>query len=110
MSVTGAGLTENLKNYWEHNNDVWIHLVLTCTKSAFNLITALKVYKNIFEAWEALSNAKWNKSYIDALVDMNQAFWDCKLGSDTEDPSQRIDKLKLINKRLSKIGSQCTKN
>jgi hypothetical protein len=65
------------------------------------------VYENAFEAWEAL-NMKWNKSNIDAMVDVNQEFWECKLTSDTDDPSQWIDKLKLINERLTKIGAHIT--
>jgi hypothetical protein len=57
-------------------------------------------YENTYEAWEAL-NAKWNKTNVDILVDVNQEFWEYKLTSDSDDPSELIHKLELIKKRLT---------
>jgi hypothetical protein len=81
LSIAKADLTVDQEKNQAMNNDAWNQLVLTCTNSAFNLITTSMVYDNAYEAWEVL-NLKWNKSNIDALVDINQEFWECKSTSD----------------------------
>jgi hypothetical protein len=45
----------------------------------------------------------------EALIDAQQKFVTCKVGSKTEDPGLWCDKLKVINNRLGGIDRQCRK-
>jgi hypothetical protein len=64
---------------------------------------------NAFEGWTALLQ-EYHNNDIDSLVDLESDFAQCNLTSDNEDPSVGIGRLKIINERLAKVGSQYKKN
>jgi hypothetical protein len=90
------------------NLKAWNHLVMACLDSAFIMLTTATL-SNAFNGWSVLLE-EYHKNDINSLVDIESDFATCKLDSENKDPSLWIGQLKIINKRLAKIGPAYKKN
>jgi hypothetical protein len=108
LSVAEDTLSDEQRAKKALNLKAWKHLVMACLESAFTVLTTATM-SNTFEGCTALLK-EYHKNDIHSLVDLESDFTQCKLMSDNEDPSVWIGRLKIINERLAKVGSQYKKN
>jgi hypothetical protein len=77
------------------NNAAWDYLVWACQDRAFNIVD--KVKDNVaFKAWQMLKK-KYEMKEVDAYIQLQEEFQECKMESDKDDPTIFIEELAVIN-------------
>jgi hypothetical protein len=90
------------------NDAAWNYLVWACQDRAFNIID--KVKDNVaFKAWQMLKK-KYEPKEVDAYVQLQEEFQECKMESDKDDPTVFIEELEVINGYMGAIQDKYEKD